>query len=184
MTVIIKTKRLILRTVELADAKSSFAIYSDPEVMKWLDGETPFATIDLARASIERGIDCQRKHGVSHWAVILQSNNQMIGHCGFHPFAPEANVLELVVHLNRRYWGFGFATEAARAACEHAFDSCSAERIIALAIPENLQSQKVLRKIGFAQKSKAELESVAKGELTGLLFFELSPTDRTIEAPD
>ena len=180
MTIIAKTTRLILRTVRLGDAELSFAIYSDPKVMKWLDDERPFSRIEQSKADIERGMDCQRLNGVSHWAVILKSSGLLIGHCGFHPVNAESSDLELVVHFNRGFWNRGYATEAARAACKYAFEKCSAGRIIALTMPENIRSQKLLTRVGFTKiEPITEVSSdYARADVLLRYEMEMRSTDR------
>ena len=46
------------------------------------------------------------------------------------------------------YWGKGLATESARAALAYGFEKAGLDRIMAVAVPENVASQRVMQKIG------------------------------------
>lgn len=56
---------------------------------------------------------------------------------------------EIGFHLRPKFWGQGFATEAATAVMEYACTSLGAERLFAGHHPDNKASQKVLGKLGF-----------------------------------
>lgn len=55
---------------------------------------------------------------------------------------------ELAWRLARRYWGYGYATESARAALDYAFTVWKRNRIISLIAPENRASIRVAERIG------------------------------------
>lgn len=48
-----------------------------------------------------------------------------------------------------RWWGRGYAREAARATLDEAFGPLGLERVIAVTRPENHRSQRVLERLGF-----------------------------------
>ena len=50
--------------------------------------------------------------------------------------------------LARRYWGFGYATEAATAARDWAVQELRPPRLISLIHPDNVRSQRVSEKLG------------------------------------
>jgi len=54
--------------------------------------------------------------------------------------------------LARKFWGEGLATEAAAACLKYGFENLDFREIIAMTDLENVASQKVLEKIGFAQR--------------------------------
>ena len=65
------------------------------------------------------------------------------------PCCPEEHVLELGFHFLSSQWGRGFATEAARAVIAHAFSICNASALFAGHHPNNVASERVLRRLGF-----------------------------------
>ena len=58
-------------------------------------------------------------------------------------------VYELGFHLRPKFWGQGYAAEAAAAAIQYAFDTLGAEGLFAGHNPRNTASKRVLERIGF-----------------------------------
>jgi RimJ/RimL family protein N-acetyltransferase len=64
-------------------------------------------------------------------------------------FLPEVlPAVEIGWRLARRFWGHGIATEAARAALSHAFDTVGLRRILSICNVDNVASETVMRKLG------------------------------------
>ena len=70
---------------------------------------------------------------------------------------PGVTGLEVGWVLGRRYWGRGFATEAARAALHHAFSALGARRVISLIHPDNERSIRVAERLGERFDRRVEL---------------------------
>ncbi len=58
--------------------------------------------------------------------------------------------------LARRCWGKGLATEAAQSVLRYAFERAGLARVIAIAMPENLASRRIMEKIGMRYESETE----------------------------
>ena len=56
--------------------------------------------------------------------------------------------LEVGWTLRRRFWGRGYATEAARASLEYAFTTLDQPRVISLIAPDNVNSIRVAERLG------------------------------------
>ena len=156
MAIIVETERLILRTWLLNDLKDFFDIYGDPEVWRFIDLKGVLENEDAARRSLRRSIAYHQEHGICHWAAVEKTKGKVIGACGFNLFegGPE---LELVYHFALAYWGRGYATEAARACLNYAFEELGAPRIVASTDPKNLASQRVLEKLGFGYRGSTRI---------------------------
>lgn len=61
---------------------------------------------------------------------------------------PDGDDVEIAYRLPVDCWGQGYATEMARAVLAHALGTLKLPRVIGLAWPENVASQRVLLKIG------------------------------------
>jgi RimJ/RimL family protein N-acetyltransferase len=59
--------------------------------------------------------------------------------------------VEIGWRLARSAWGQGYATEAARAALAHGFDTLELPEILAVTTATNLRSQAVMRRIGMTR---------------------------------
>jgi [ribosomal protein S5]-alanine N-acetyltransferase len=142
----LETPRLHLRPFTPADVDAIHAVYSDPEVMRWV-GTGPLAT----RAATERLLESYGGHqealGFAFWAVLERDSGELIGDAGLHRTA--VGETELGYTLAKRAWGRGYATEAAGAWLDAAFGDLAIAEVIALAEPPNHASAHVLDKLGF-----------------------------------
>jgi [ribosomal protein S5]-alanine N-acetyltransferase len=95
-------------------------------------------------------------HALGMWAVIEKVTQDLIGYVGLSRFPSRCgpNEAELGFRLARRYWGRGYATEAAGAACDYALHRLLLPRIIAMIDPDNTASVRVAVKIGMTRESE------------------------------
>lgn len=75
--------------------------------------------------------------------------NELIGCCGMRPFKSEIYSYEIGFHLRKKYWGLGYASEAAKAVIDYSFTAFKADRLYAGHHPLNEASEKLLTKLGF-----------------------------------
>ncbi len=144
---IIKTARLTIRPFKYADGDAYHQqIYSDPAVTRYLPGGQPRPRTDTDDI-IAFFIQHRQREGFSIDAVIENVTGQLIGHCGLHRLTEDRSV-EIGYSFGKAHWGQGFATEAAYAALRYGFETHDLRRIIALAMPPNDASQRVMRKLG------------------------------------
>ena len=140
------TVRLRLRPATLDDLDTWLAISRDAEQAWW--GE-PRSTIDAARANLEKHLTSQERQGFSLWPVELRTSGAMIGLTGLQHLA-DGPEIEVGYRFLRDYWGNGYATEAAQAAIRYGFDELELERIVAVTMPTNQASRRVMEKCGLA----------------------------------
>jgi [ribosomal protein S5]-alanine N-acetyltransferase len=143
---VIETERLALRAITHDDFADLFSIWSDPEAMRMFP-----RTLDEAatREWIDRNLRRYEKYGHGLWAVILKDGRQFVGDCGLViQRVDEVEELEVGYHFNPKFWGRGYATEAARACMDYARDRLGRRRIISMIRPENLPSRRVAERNG------------------------------------
>src|SRR5215212_5509923 len=92
-------------------------------------------------------IDYWNLHGLGLWAVEDQADGALMGQCGLF-YLDKTTEIEVAYLLAQRYWGQGYATEAARAALRFGFETLGLDRIVAVVRPENAGSRRVLEKAG------------------------------------
>ena len=151
---VIETERLVLRMFRESDTDAYAEMVSDPEVMRFLGGGQP-----VPRAEAWRNMAMILGHwqlrGYGMWAVEEKATGEMVGRVG--PWRPEGwPGLEVGWTLRRRFWGRGFATEAARASMNYAFTALEQTRVISLIAPENVNSIRVAERLG--EKPEGEWE--------------------------
>lgn len=116
--------------------------------MKYLGTGKPYENTEQATEFLIWAENYQQENGFCRWAVLSKENQEIIGSCGFaRPHGTKE--IELGYLFARKFWGRGFATEAAKACLRYGFEQLKFDEIIALTDLENAASQKVLEKIGF-----------------------------------
>jgi [ribosomal protein S5]-alanine N-acetyltransferase len=137
-----------MRPLQFSDLDALAAIWSVPEVTRFL----PSRGVPIPREGVEKSlasfIEHWKNHGYGVWAIKEDSSLQMIGYCGLR-YLGELNEVEVLYGLAKESWGKGIATQAAKAAVGYGFNQTKLRRLIALALPENRASQRVMEKVGF-----------------------------------
>ncbi len=147
---IARTKRLIIRTFAEPDRERLIALARDPLVMRYIGrpaGGSGERTREEAEAMFERLLERGRTHPYSMWALTERGEDTLIGWCGMQDLPGSADV-EIGWILDSGYWGRGYATEAARAVLAYGFDRIALETIVAVAMPANVKSTNVMRRLG------------------------------------
>jgi len=142
----LKSERLGFRWWTKKDLPLAQELWGDLEVTKFFGG--PFAEDEIARR-LERELERARQHQFQYWPIHWLEDDDFAGCCGLRPFQLEEGILELGFHLRPKYWGRGLAGEAARVAIEYAFGTLGCKGLAAGHHPENVNSKKVLEKLGF-----------------------------------
>ena len=158
----LSTERLILRQLKASDAADVFEYASDPEVTKHVRFVT-HKTVKDSRVFLLLAENARRNGEWMVWAIVLKTIGKMIGTCGFVALAPEHGRAELGYAINRKYWGNGYAAEAAAALVAHGFSELNLSRIEAHVSPEHLPSQRVLEKCGFVPEGILRQHEMIKG---------------------
>lgn len=143
----LETSRLWLRELEdedfpalcriLQDAKVMYAYehaFSDQEAWEWL----------------HRQQQRYKRDGFGLWAVVEKATGQMVGQCGltWQPIWNGQQVLEVGYLLEQAAWHKGYATEAARACRDYAFQKLGFSEVYSIIRETNLPSQAVARRNG------------------------------------
>jgi ribosomal-protein-alanine N-acetyltransferase len=161
--IVLETERLVLREFRDEDLDDYAAMLADPETMRHYP--RPY-TREEAQGFIEKNRHRYEANGFGVWVIAERGTGAFLGDCGLVFVLVEgAPEVEIIWHVVRDRWRGGIASEAARAARDHAFGPLGLRRIVALVRPENLPSAGVARKIGM----DVEREAVFHG-LPHLLF--------------
>ena len=140
----LETERLRLRPLRRGDIDDYAALNADPEVMRHVGG-----TWDRSRSwrHLAFLIGHWPLGGSGMWALEQRETGAFVGTVGFSE--PEGwPGLELAGKLARRWWGYGYASEAARAALAHAFTVLQRNRVISLVRPHNHASIRLVERLG------------------------------------
>jgi len=152
------TERLTLRHFHILDLAPMVQVFGDPEVMRFGDGMQSKEWVQAwLRTCLER---YYQSWGFGPYAVVTKQNQSVIGYCGLF-FFPDINgqqEVEIGYRLRRSVWGQGYATEAASAVLDYAFDTLGIKRLIAIIDPSNAASIRVAEKLGMHYENEVMLE--------------------------
>lgn len=107
-----------------------------------------------------------REWGMGPWAMLLKETGGIAGNCGFCRISYDRAVTELEYcgdvnyYVTPQHRGQGFATEALRAILKFGFGDLRLTRIQGRCAPENVSSERVMKKAGL----KFERMIAAAGE--------------------
>ena len=147
-TVEIETDRLLLRPILLSDAQSLYEIVSDKDVLNYLAGLPEYTGVEMAVDYIS--VKLEKKYlnkDFYDWAVVLKSENKMIGRISVYKQDDYRRMADLVWQLNANYRNKGYISEGVKAVINHLFD-IGFKRIEAFADVVNKASTKVMAKVG------------------------------------
>ena len=158
----IETTRLILRPWRDSDLPPFAEQNADPVTMRYLVGPLTRAQSDDYVAQAVRHL---AETGYGKWAVEAPGVAPFIGAVGLSRVKFTASftpAVEVAWRLHRRYWGHGYATEAARAAIEDGFTRIGLHEIVALTALGNTASQRVMQRLGMTRTIEFDHPAVAE----------------------
>jgi RimJ/RimL family protein N-acetyltransferase len=144
----LETARLVIRTFEARDAGPWLAMVTDPEVRRFLPAGPAPTMADFHRVIGERQA-MERELGHAIWAVEDKATGTFVGQCGLRLVDEGAGPeIDLAYHYARACWGNGYGTEAVIAVLAHGLGPVGLEAIMAVVVPENVGSWRVMEKAG------------------------------------
>lgn len=181
----LRTARLVGHPLAPEHLEDLRALARDPRVMATLrGGKAPEDPAADAAEMLAREIAHWKEHGFGLWAFFLrddvphegdgsplpqihrsaeerpageESASSFVGRAGLRRVTIE-DVEEVMLSyaLVAEHWGHGFATEIANAVCETAFGALGLRDLVALALPANRVSRRVMEKTGFRYEREVE----------------------------
>ncbi len=151
-----ETPRLVLREFIDSDLDAyAECIFADAEVMRYLPRREKLPR-ERAQQTMEFFNDHHLEYGFGPWVVIEKATGELMGHCGLRYIA-DIDETEVLYAFGRKFWGKGYATEAAQASVDFGFREILLERIVALAVPENIASRRVMEHCGLHYEKEIQL---------------------------
>lgn len=142
----IETERLIFRRFVEDDLPLLIEQRSDPEVNRYLGGPER-QNAEALSTRIRFYIDCYDKFGFGMCPMIWKESGEIIGTAGIQPLEDTGDI-EVGYSIIKSYWGRGIGTEAARGWLRYGFEIAGLERMVAVAVVENVASQNIMKKLG------------------------------------
>jgi ribosomal-protein-alanine N-acetyltransferase len=150
----LETERLRMRKLTRDDLGWLIALRTDPDVSKYLGG-TRLQNPEKIAERLETYLKCYEKLGFGTCGMIWKQTGEMIGFSGLQPLE-DTGEIELGYSLAKEFWRMGIGYECASAWLRYGFETAGLERIVAIAVPENTGSWRIMEKCGM-QYEKNEL---------------------------
>lgn len=145
---VIETERLNLRWLTVEDSQFILELVNDPMWLRYI-GDKGLRTIDDARNYISQSIMAMYERlGFGLYLVELKEAGVPIGICGLIKRDTLEDV-DIGFAFLPDYRGQGYASESARAVLNYGKETFGFRRIVAITSPENVDSAKLLEKLGF-----------------------------------
>lgn len=168
----LNTPRLLLRPFAETDTDSIFALQTNSRVLRYWDAP-PWKE----RAQAERFIAVCRQMEQQGTGVRLAiedaADRAFIGWCVLAQWNPTFRSAKMGYCLDDAVWGNGFATEAAGALLQWAFDTLDLNRVQADTDTRNVASCRVLEKLGFVREGMLREDCIVEGEVSDTWIYGL-----------
>ena len=153
---VIQTRRLNLRWLAESDAEFIFDLLNQPPCLKFI-GDRGVCNLDDARAYIKTGpLAMINRYGFGLYLTEITASRTPIGLCGLLK-RETLNDVEIGFAFHPDFWGQGYANEAALACMNYARDNLQLERIVAITVPSNDASIRLLKTIGMQYEKEISL---------------------------
>ena len=169
---VLETPRLRLRPLEDADAPALFAIFADPEAMRYWARPAMTDTAEV-EALLREIRSYAEKETLFQWGIARRDDDLVIGTCTLFRINREHRRGEVGYIVRRELWGGGVATEAMTALLDHAFGTMTLHRIEADIDPRNASSIRLVERLGFRKEGHLRERFFVAGEIQDSVIYGL-----------
>lgn len=157
------TPRLMLRPFRHADAADLFAMYSDPQVFRYIPiGD--WKHVDEAHQRIARDANSMAAGESIRLAVERREDSRVLGEVLLFKIDRDNKRAEIGYALARSAWGCGYVSEALPPLIDYGFRGMALNRLEAVIDPLNGASAKVVKKFGFRHEGTMREQFIVRGE--------------------
>lgn len=147
-TVILETKRLILRRFTFDDAEAMFHNWAnDINVTKYLRW-SPHSDLSVSQAVIDDWITQYEKPNYYSWAIVIKDSDEPIGSIGVVEQRDDIKMVQIGYCIGCNWWRHGYTSEAFAELIRFFFEDVGVNRIESMHDPSNPNSGRVMQKCG------------------------------------
>lgn len=147
MKKIVETQRLVIREIIPEDIEYIYRIESNPDIIKYIPNSR-LMTFNECKRQIKRNIKKYKNSKIGSWAVVLKSNDEVIGITQLMKSKIIIKGIELGTKILPEYWGKGYATELSESIIYYGLYQLNLNEIIAVTDDNNVGAKKSLENIG------------------------------------
>ncbi len=145
MPPVLETERLRLRVATMDDLERVYQLGTNPNVMRYINGGQAPLWTDV-QSDLLRRVGTEPEP-LGYWITEEKDSGNFVGWMTLKPFVNSKDV-EIGYRFREEQWGKGFATEGGRRILVYAFQELKLNRVLAVAMKENIASLRVMQKLG------------------------------------
>jgi len=150
----IETERLKMRRFTRDDLAWLIEMRTRPGVSKYLGGEK-LQNPDAISKRLDFYLDCYEKFGIGSCAMHWKETGELIGFSGLQPLENTGEI-EVGYSLVPEFWRRGIGYESAMGWLDHGFNTLALDRIVAIAVKDNVGSWRIMEKCGMTFEDERE----------------------------
>ncbi len=174
---VLSGQRLRLRGPRADDVDAVFALFSDPDVMRYWS-HAPMRERMQAEGKVEEMLEAFERRTMLNWLVADLRSDAAIGSCTLFHFDARHRRAEIGYALRAAHWGRGLAAEAVALALDWGFRTLALHRIEADIDPRNAASRRLLLRLGFRSEGLLRERFFVGDDATDSELFGLLAQDR------
>ncbi|MES2645982.1 MAG: GNAT family N-acetyltransferase [Bacteroidota bacterium] len=160
MKLILETGRLYARRFELTDTAFILRLLNTPGWLQFIGDRKVYTEEEATTYLLSVPLKSYHENGFGLCLIALKSNNEPIGMCGL--IKREAlHGVDIGFAFLPEFTGKGYATEIAAATMQHARDILQIPVVLAIVLPSNIKSIRLLKKIGMHYQKQITLPTDA-----------------------
>lgn len=155
-----ETGRLHFRRYHPDDFSFFASLWADPDVVRYI-GKGVTRTQEEARKSFEEWLLPGYREGRGLYLLLHKETGFPLGHAGIVQQTVDGKKeFEIGYWLAKKYWGQGFAVEAAGFFKHYASEELGLQRLICLIQRNNINSIKVAKKLGMTLQKETTFNTI------------------------
>lgn len=154
--IVCESERLIVRHFTLADSEFIVALLNEESFIRYIADKQVRNIADAENYLTVGPMASYEKFGFGLNLVMLKATNTPIGMCGLLK-RDELSNPDLGYAFLPSYCGQGYALEAANAVLKEGVNTHSLGLVLAVTLPDNLNSNRLLQRAGFIQNGIVNL---------------------------
>jgi RimJ/RimL family protein N-acetyltransferase len=149
--IILKGKRILLRSSLVSDARNYVEWFKDEDVVKYLI-EYDFTTLEEGKKYIKK----QQAKKIYHFAIVTKRNKRHIGLTSLTVNKKNKRAYFSIVIGDKKQWGKGYARECLKILKDFVFNDLGFNKFYLYVYSSNEKAIKIYKKFGF--KTEAVLK--------------------------
>ncbi len=148
----LKTNRLVIRPISLADKHEVYIYRNDKQVNRY-QGWIPETIEDVEDFIAKTASQINQPDSWFQLVIIEKSSQKLIGDIGLHFIGDENEQVEIGCTLHKDFQNKGYATEALKTVIAFLFNDLQKHRITTSIDPQNLPSIRLVERLGFRNEA-------------------------------